>query len=56
MLCFSQGMTHSIQYTTIPDLRNRLNTEVQQLSAAMSVGTIGGLFGGPMGVLADRYN
>ena len=47
-------MTHSIQYTTIPDMRNRLGVDVQQLSYAMSVGTIGGMFGGPLGSLADR--
>ena len=50
-----QGMTHSIQYTTIPDMRNRLDVGVQELSFAMSLGAAGGLFGGPMGSLVDRW-
>ena len=48
-------MTHSIQYTTIPDMRNRLGVNVQELSLAMSLGTVGGLFGGPMAGVVDRY-
>ena len=47
-------MTHAIQYTTIPDMRNRLGVNVQELSLAMSLGTVGGLFGGPTASIVDR--
>ena len=49
-----QGMSHSVQYTTIPDMRLRLRTNTERLSYAMAVGTAGGLLGGPTASLADR--
>lgn len=51
-----QGMSTTIQYTTIPDMRNRLGVEVQQLAYSMSVGSMGALFGGLFSILADRYS
>lgn len=47
-------MTISIQYTTIPDMRNRLGVEAQHLAYALSIGATGTILGGLLAPLADR--
>ena len=50
-----QGMTHSVLYTTIPDLRVRLRTGAEYLSYALAFGMIGPMIGGPSAAVVDRW-
>ena len=47
-------MTTTLKYTTIPEMRLRLDTDAQHISWALAFGSAGGLFGGATSAVADR--
>ena len=49
-----QGMSRCVVFAMIPDLRVRLNTTVEGMSTAFSIGLLGCLVSTPLGILADR--
>ena len=50
-----QGMSRSMLFASIPDLRVRLNTDVEGISYAFALGSFGALVSTPLGAVADRY-
>ena len=48
-------MANSIAFAAVPDLRVRMNTTVEGMSYAFSLGALGSVVSTPLGVFADRY-
>ena len=47
-------MSHIVTPTTLPDLRNRVGVDTEELSRGLTIGRIGSILGSLLAALADR--
>lgn len=55
-ILFMQGMAFTIVASTLPDMLIRFDVNLEEMSRALVASNIGGMFGGPFGILLDRFH